>query len=136
MATQVCDGLPLYAQQKELRKKRSECRQTDGVFTANSEPEKAARKALKGTLSYADANLVALWFQTLGMVWFKGGKQSEKETLQSAIYADLSARGYEVDTTNWVAYQVRQNLSKSTKVGRPFVYIFARCFNATLRDNS
>ena len=136
MATQVCDGLPLYAQQKELRKKRSQGRQTTGLFAGKSESEKAATNALKGKLAYADASLVALWFQTLSLVWFKGGEQSKKDTLQSAIYADLSARGYEVDTTNWVAYQVRQNLSKSTKVGRPFVYIFASCFNAILRDNS
>ena len=61
-------------------------------------------------------HLVALWFATLGLTWQKGGDQTKKDTLQTALVEDLHLRGWDVDYTNHVAYKVSRRGTNATPV--------------------
>ena len=89
-----------------MRAKRVQARDADHRFLSVSKSKKATDKANKGTLSYPNCHLVALWFATLGLTWQKGGDQTKKDTLQTALVEDLHLRGWNVDYTNHVAYKV------------------------------
>ena len=61
---------------------------------------------MKGKLAYSNCHLVALFFVTLELTWQKHLKQSEKDTLNTAIIEDPHLRGWNVDFANHVAYKV------------------------------
>ena len=101
-----CSTIPREALQKELRANRVQSRGSGKGFLAVSKSKEATNSAMKGKLSYPNCHLVALWFATLGLTWQKGGDQSKKDTLQTALVEDLHLRGWNVDFTNHVAYKV------------------------------
>ena len=101
-----CPTVPREALQKVVRANRVQSRGSGKGFLAVSETKKATDKAIKGTLSYPNCHLVALWFATLGLTWQKGGDQSKKDTLQTALVEDFHLRGWNVDFTNHVAHKV------------------------------
>ena len=104
------------ALQKVLRANRVQSRGSGKGFLAASKSKKATDKALKGALSYPNCHLVALWFATLGLTWQKGGDQTKKDTLQTALVEDLHLRGWNVDFTNHVAYKVSRRGINATPV--------------------
>jgi hypothetical protein len=91
--------------EKESRQKRILKRRQNGQIDNTPEHTKQANVDLKCKLSCANKNLVNLWFLTLGLRWEKGGV-GKMNTLQDAIFACMSERGFEVDELNWVAYKV------------------------------
>ena len=111
-----CSTIPREALQKEVRAKRVQARDADHRFLPVSKSKKATDKALKGALSYPNCHLVALWFATLGLTWQKGGDQTKKDTLQTALVEDLHLRGWNVDYTNHVAYKVSRRGTNATPV--------------------
>ena len=64
-----CSTIPREALQKEVRAKRVQARDADHRSLPVSKSKKATNKANKGTLSYPNCHLVALWFVTLGLTW-------------------------------------------------------------------
>ena len=96
------------AAERSAREARSgtRARDADHRFLSVSKSKKATDKALKGALSYPNCHLVALWFATLGLTWQKGGDQTKKDTLKTALVEDLHLRGWNVDFTSHVAYKV------------------------------
>ena len=113
-----CSTIPREALQKVVRANRVQSRGSGKGFLAVSEAKKATNKAIKGTLSYPNCHLVALWFATLGLTWQKGGDQTKKDTLQTALVEDLHLRGWNVDYTNHVAYKVSRCNNLRKKRGR------------------
>ena len=71
---------------------------------------------MKGKLAYSNCHLVALFFATLELTWQKHLKQSEKDTLNTAIIEDLHLRGWNVDFVNHVAYKVSRPPTNATPV--------------------
>ena len=120
-----CSTIPREALQKVVRANRVQSRGSGKGFLAVSETKKATDKALRGTLSYPNCHLVALWFATLGLTWQKGGDQSKKDTLQTALVLveDLHLRGWDVDFTNHVAYKV----SRATTYRAPVMFTVYCC---------
>ena len=106
-----CSTIPREALQKVVRANRVQSRGSGKGFLAVSETKKATNKAIKGTLSYPNCHLVALWFATLGLTWQKGGDQSKKDTLQTALVEDLHLRGWDVERL----YKPRRVQSKSPR---------------------
>ena len=120
-----CSTIPREALQKEVRAKRVQARDSDHRFLPVSKSKKATDTANKGKLSYPNCHLVALWFATLGLTWQKGGDQSKKDTLQTALVLveDLHLRGWDVDFTNHVAYKV----SRATTYRAPVMFTVYCC---------
>ena len=106
MVRVLVDKLPISAVQNEVRKNRINNRNTDGTFDLSKRSESKKVADDKCRLKCKSKHLVALWFATLGLEWKTGSKPASNPSLTDAIYADLSARGFEVDETTWVAYQV------------------------------
>ena len=100
------EKLPFAALQKEVRKNRNNNRNADGTFDLSKRSDSKKVADDKCRLKCKSKQLVALWFATLDLDWKTGSKPASNPSLTDAIYADLSARGFEVDETTWVAYQV------------------------------
>ena len=120
MVVVQCQGIPSDALVKKLQENRVSRRHVGGKVASATADEKKAVADLKAVLACKNKNLVSLWFETLGLHWQKGGKQREKASLTDAIYADLSARGYDIDDANWVAYKVRKTKTFAKIFDQPF----------------